>query len=721
MTSPFNQRAAAAIADADLKEALKSATEKFAGLRQKAFESTAAPLALRAKAREIREHTFNHLDSHLETLFRSLEKNGVQVHTAPDAGAAVGHVLAIARAHGVQSVVKSKSMASEEIHLNHHLEAAGIQPFETDLGEWIIQLAGETPSHLIAPAIHKTRAQVARLFAEKVDPNAGDDPAELTNLARQTLRGEFLRAGMGISGVNFAIAETGTLCLVTNEGNGRMVTTLPKVHVAIMGLEKVVPTVEECMTLLAVLPRSGTGQKITSYFTMLTGPRSAKEADGPDEVHLILLDGGRTRHLGGAFQEAFHCIRCGACLNVCPVFQTVGGHAYDSIYGGPIGSILSPMLRGLDAAGELPAASSLCGACLEVCPVFVDIPRMLLEMRSARVSRADASLPERAAFRAAGFAMRHPALWEMGQSLFAFALRLLAKKEGWAMGPLRAWTEKRALPYPPRETFRARWRKREKILAQKKNASPDGAPDEKSANAGAVQKVRRALASGHGIAHGNIPAPPAILPEVAVPDAPARFLEEFAAVSGKPRRAKDTEAAREYIIEIARRFPDRPVALSADLTLPVAEWLFEAGIETIAPADAGDDRENIARAGVGITGCAWAIAETGTIVLYSGEGRPRLHSLLPEVHLALIPEDRIIRHLSALGPRLQEVLGGAPGQRPSCVNLITGPSRSADIELTLVEGVHGPREVHAILLPAGGGASGGSAAENGSPFLLEEE
>ena len=355
LNTTFNQRANSAFGE---YPSAGSSSSGYGQIRQPARsgipESTAAPLALRAKAREIRRKTFDELDIHLETLFKNLTNLGVHIHPAADAESAKRIVLDIARKHGVKTVVKSKSMASEEIHLNQALEAAGITPYETDLGEWILQLANETPSHLVAPAIHKTLKQVQDLFREKVDPNSGSDPQELTSIAREKLRTEFMRAGMGISGVNFAVAETGTLCLVTNEGNGRLVTTLPKVHVAIMGFEKVVPTLRDTLTLLSVLPRSATGQKLTSYFTMLTGPRRENEADGPDEVHLVLLDGGRSRHLGTPFQEAFHCIRCGACQNACPVFQTVGGHTYDSVYGGPIGSILSPMLRGLEVSGELP-------------------------------------------------------------------------------------------------------------------------------------------------------------------------------------------------------------------------------------------------------------------------------------------------------------------------------------------------------------------------------
>ncbi|MBI2131905.1 MAG: iron-sulfur cluster-binding protein, partial [Candidatus Tectomicrobia bacterium] len=411
MSSPFNRRAALALADPHLQQALGGGTGRFGELRLKAFESTAAPLALRARAREIRRRTFEEVGRHLETLMANLRRAGVEVHAAPDAEAARGIIAGIARRHGAKLAVKSKSMASEEIHLNEALEKAGVRPVETDLGEWILQLAGETPSHLVAPALHKTLDQVADLFARKVDPGAGRDPEALTALARRALRQEFLAAGVGISGVNFAIAETGTLCLVTNEGNGRLVTTLPRVHIALMGFEKVVPTLEEALTLLAVLPRSATGQKITSYFTMVTGPRRPGEPDGPEEVHLVLLDNGRSRHLGGPFQEAFHCIRCGACQNACPVFQTVGGHAYDSVYGGPIGAVLSPMLRGLEASGELAAASSLCGACQEACPVLVDIPRMLIEMRGARVAQRTIGRGEALLFRAAAWTMRRPALW----------------------------------------------------------------------------------------------------------------------------------------------------------------------------------------------------------------------------------------------------------------------------------------------------------------------
>ncbi len=708
MNKSFNVRAARAIADPNLKKALHQATNRFSELRQKGFASVPAPLALRARAREIRRRTFDELDRHLEILFKNLERVGTQVHFATDANAANEAVLDIARRHGAKSAVKSKSMASEEIHLNDFLEKAGVTTIETDLGEYIIQLAGETPSHLIAPAIHKTRVQVAELFAEKLGADPTADAEALAALARAKLHDDFLGADLGISGVNFAIAETGTLCIVTNEGNGRLVTTLPKVHIAIMGFEKLVPTVEEAFTLLSVLPRSGTGQKITSYFTMLNGPRASGEADGPDEVHLVLLDGGRSRHLGGPFQEAFHCIRCGACLNACPVFQTVGGHTYDSVYGGPIGSILSPMLRGLDVSGELPAASSLCGACMEVCPVLVDIPRMLIEMREAKIDQKKVPFGERFAFQAAALTMRSPLLWQACGRALPWLLWPFTRegKVRWLPGPLGAWAKGREIPSPARKSFRARWRERARAGGNHGRKTAISLGGTKGA-AGAqdagdlVAHTRRALELGEGLSHGHAEAPAGPLPEVVVEDPMARFAAELEACGGKAFRAETEEEAKSQILEMTNAWKGKPVAVSQDLPLPAAEWLEEAGFEVIRPVGENDDRDRIKRAGVGLTGCDWAIAETGTLVLLSGPGRPRLYSLLPEVHIAIVQEEQILPHLSAAAPPLKKALRQARGKRISCANLITGPSRTADIELTLIQGVHGPREVRAILLPAG--------------------
>ena len=353
MKNNFNKRAHSAISNPHLQDALHIATSRFAELRANSFKTIVSPDALRRRARKIRQDTFDNIDTHLKNLIRKLEENGVHIHFADTADDAKTKILSIAKQNNTKTAVKSKSMASEELHLNEALEDAGIKPVETDLGEWILQLAHETPSHLVAPAIHKTLGQVTELFRKKVEPNIDEDPETLTAIARKKIRTEFLNAELGITGVNFAVAETGTICLVTNEGNARMVTTLPKIHIGIMGIEKIVPTIEDAFTLLSVLPRSATGQKLTSYFTLLTGAKKRMESDGPQEIHLVIIDGGRTQHLGGPFQEAFHCIRCGACQNACPVFQTVGGHVYNSVYGGPIGSILTPMLNGIENSNEL--------------------------------------------------------------------------------------------------------------------------------------------------------------------------------------------------------------------------------------------------------------------------------------------------------------------------------------------------------------------------------
>src|SRR5881409_1844508 len=313
--------------------------------------------------------------------------------------------------------VKSKSMATEEIHLNEALEQAGITPVETDLGEYIIQLAHERPSHIIAPAIHKTKGQVADLFAKELRRTVAADPEVLTKIARGELREKFLQADLGITGANFAIADTGTIVLVTNEGNGRMVTSLPRVHVAVMGVEKVVPSMTDLMVFLAILAKSATGQKLSVYTTFVQGSRRAGELEGPEEFHLVLLDNGRVDQLAGPLREALDCLRCGACLNVCPVYRQIGGHAYGHTYPGPIGILLTALLRGDESVKELAHASSLCGACKDVCPVRIDIPRMLIELRERLDRQKIAPWAERLAFGTLGRVLMSPAAFRLLSAL----------------------------------------------------------------------------------------------------------------------------------------------------------------------------------------------------------------------------------------------------------------------------------------------------------------
>src|SRR5438094_760009 len=379
----FDANARAALNDVQLRGALRYATTLFGKRRLEAARSLDNWEELRSRARAIKDETLLHLDRYLEEFSANAEKFGAQVHWARDAADANAIVCKLARECGARLVVKSKSMATEEIHLNAALEREGIAAVETDLGEYIIQLAGETPSHIIAPAIHKTKGQIAELFVDKLGIERTSDVSKLTSTARQILRAKFGAADIGISGVNFGVAETGTILILENEGNIRLTTSLPKTHIAVMGIEKVIPRFDDLEVFLKLLPRSGTGQHLTAYQSLITGTKRGRDGEGPDELHIILLDNGRSRMLAHpTTRQSLACIRCGACLNVCPVYQQIGGHAYGSVYPGPIGAVITPQLIGLNKAAKLPYASSLCGACREVCPVKIDIPELLLHLRS---------------------------------------------------------------------------------------------------------------------------------------------------------------------------------------------------------------------------------------------------------------------------------------------------------------------------------------------------
>ena len=388
--SEFRQHSTEAVADAHLRKSFRGAMDFLMAKRATQFPDAEALERQRGLAEHIRKYSLARLPDLLEQLERKLTANGIQVHWAENAGEANAIIVGIAQKHAAKLMVKGKSMVSEETELNHAMEAAGIEALESDMGEYIVQLDGEKPSHIIMPAIHKTKQQIARLFAEKV-PGASytESVDELIGIGRAVLREKFMSAEIGLSGVNFAVAETGTLCLVENEGNGRMCTTVPDVHIAITGIEKVVEKLEHVPPLFGLLTRSATGQAITTYFNMIGGPRQpggkagkSAELDGPKEVHLVLLDNGRTQaYADEQMRATLQCIRCGACMNHCPVYTRIGGHAYGTTYPGPIGAIVSPHLLGLAATHALPTASSLCGACGEVCPVRIPIPDLLIRLR----------------------------------------------------------------------------------------------------------------------------------------------------------------------------------------------------------------------------------------------------------------------------------------------------------------------------------------------------
>ncbi len=464
----FHRRAAAAAADTTLQAKLQRATTRLTSSRQASFAVWPEGDAVRDHARAIRADVIAHLDRYLAQFAQALEQRGGHVHWAATGADAVSIVTRIATQHGVRRAVKSKSMVSEEIRLNDGLETAGVTVVETDLGEWVVQLAHDHPSHIIAPIIHKSREDIAELFKSAAGASEKDvsDVPHMTAFARTRLRSEFIDADMGISGANFGVAETGSICLVTNEGNGRLTTTVPRIHVALMGIERIVPNIEDLGTMLRVLARSATGQPLSVYSNILSGPRrttddeTQSEPDGPDELHVVLVDNGRSELLGGELAEILYCIRCGACLNACPVYQSIGGHAYGSVYPGPVGAVLTPALQGLGVFGELPQASSLCGACREVCPVRIDIPRMLLALRRRSVEEIGAPAWIRYGMRAYAAAATRPALFRFAVRASRAALGLLARR-GWVTrlpGPLSGWTSTRDFPAFAKRTFQDQWR-----------------------------------------------------------------------------------------------------------------------------------------------------------------------------------------------------------------------------------------------------------------------
>src|SRR5690349_13883376 len=450
----FKENAKAALADVQLRGALKNATSLFGEKRKQAVAAVPNWEELRNQAHAIKDEVLSDLDRYLKEFVRNAETRGATVHWARDAAEANRIICGLALARKARTVVKSKSMTTEETHLNDALEAVGMQVVETDLGEYIIQLADEPPSHIIAPAIHKTRHQIGELFTAELGMPPTDDVDKLTSTARAKLRDRFAAADVGISGVNFAIAETGTIVIVENEGNIRLTTSLPRLHIAMMGIEKVIPRFADLDVFLKLLPRSGTGQKLTTYQSFITGVKRTPEDEGPEELHIVLLDNGRRRMLAHPVtRQALACIRCGACLNACPVYQQVGGHAYGSVYPGPIGAVITPQLIGIQKTSQLPFASSLCGACREVCPVKIDIPRLLLHLRSEISSKQPRGRRgERFAFKLWAMIMTRPWLYRRA----AGAARLFQRYFGL---PLKPWTGGRDLRPIETESFREHWRR----------------------------------------------------------------------------------------------------------------------------------------------------------------------------------------------------------------------------------------------------------------------
>jgi L-lactate dehydrogenase complex protein LldF len=457
--TPLHDRITQAFANPGRLAAINRAAERFYQGRDTALVSLPDPDATRDHARAIRAHTIAHLDQYLEQFEASVQAAGGQVHWARDAAEACQIVIGIARRRGARRIAKSKSMVTEEIRLNTALEGAGLEVIETDLGEYIAQIGGDHPSHIIAPVLHLTRQEVGHIFADRLTVPYTDDPIALNNIARERLRQVYLTADIGISGCNFAVAETGTICLVTNEGNGRMVTTLPPVTIAVMGMERVVPTIDDLSVLLQVLARSATGQKLSVYTSLVTGSRRAGEPHGPEEMHVVIVDNGRSRALAGDLAEILYCIRCGACLNICPVYRAIGGHAYGSVYPGPVGSVVSPILGGIPAFGELPHASTLCGACRDACPVRIDLPTLLLRLRRDTVQAGQSPGWLGMGMKAFAAGASRSGRFRAAQWLAGLFSRITGGTwyTGRLPGPAGAWTRFRHFPPFARRTFQQEW------------------------------------------------------------------------------------------------------------------------------------------------------------------------------------------------------------------------------------------------------------------------
>jgi L-lactate dehydrogenase complex protein LldF len=459
----FHSLSTKAAGDERLKAAVGSSVMKQYNARQLRLLDLPDSDRLRDLAGQIKQHTLENLDYYLEQLQASIERNGGHIHFAADAEDAKRIILGIAKAANCTRCIKSKSMVSEEINLAHALEAAGMDVVETDLGEFIVQISHDKPSHLVAPIVHKDRASIATLFSEFFGTPYNDDAEAMTKQARLYLREKFRHADFGMTGANFVVAETGQVCVVENEGNARQSTTTPRVLVSLTGIEKVIPRLNDLSVMLKLLGRSSTGQPMTVYTSVFGGPRTVGEKDGPQEFHLVLMDNGRSEILASEYRETLRCIRCGACLNACPVYRKIGGHSYGSVYPGPIGALLTPLFQGLGKFKDLPQASSLCGACYEACPVKINIPQHLIRMRRDIVSREMNGPIERAIYRTWAWALQSPFLYKLIGHFQKWDLRRRARETGWVekMPSIASgWTQIRALPAPARRTFHQLWRER---------------------------------------------------------------------------------------------------------------------------------------------------------------------------------------------------------------------------------------------------------------------
>lgn len=673
MVDTFHQRIRKSLAEEDLQIALDANAERRIEARENALASLSTDWSvIRTQAHQIRQDVIDHLDQYLDHFISQAKSNGMQVHLAGTAQDAVQFVLDIAKENQARLIAKSKTMVSEEIELNHALQAAGYEVVETDLGEYIVQLRGEPPAHIITPAVHLSKEQCGETFSQELGIPYTEDIAVMTSAARSQLRQTFLEADIGISGVNFGVAENGTLCLVTNEGNGRMVTTLPEIHIALMGIERLVPRMEDLALMLQLLPRSATGQKITVYTTLINSPRKPGDADGPRQRHIILVDNGRRKVRSSPLAESLLCIRCGACLNACPVFAEIGGHAYvgengkTSTYPGPIGSIISPGLFGQEQFGKLARASTLCGACREVCPVDIDLPKLLLRVRAGGVTLKSKKVVRSVPFHV-NLGLKVFSWLAVDKDRFARSLRLLggvsrliSPRSDWLRLPgFTGWGYSKDLPRPNRRPFRDRW--------------SNQLGTEFTSNLSTTPGREKRASMDEDL------QPPSIKENLV-----QRFEAELKALSGEFTLCKSMELG-ERIIEQLEKYDVTSVLAWEKSHLPhgLIDYLESKDIEV--------DYNFDPQLKVGISGAEAAAADTGTLALTLENGKPHFVSLLPEIHFVVLKSGDIVQNLS-------QVFASRKLDGASMTALISGPSRTADIEMTLTIGVHGPRLVHVFCL-----------------------
>lgn len=654
----FRQRIRQSIENETLQTALDNNTERRLRGKALAFESIPDWRERRQRAHNIRADVIDNLDIYLNQFISNAKANGIIAHHAKDANEAINIVLEIVESitnyqSPIPLIAKSKSMVSEEIELNHALEKRNIRVVETDLGEYIVQLRKERPSHIITPAAHLKKEQVAQLFHEKLGIPYTEDIPTLTATARKVLREVFLTADIGISGVNFGVVETGGICIVTNEGNGRMVTTLPKTHIALMGMERLAPTLDDLALLLSLLPRSATGQKLTVYTQLIHKPLTNQTR------HLIILDNGRSRLRNSPLKESLYCIRCGACLNACPVFRELGGHAYIgrdktiAPYPGPIGSVISPGLFG-ENYFQLAQASSLCGACKEACPVDIDLPKLLTRVRAGQSPITNHPLPTfdgaeltwstKFFLKIYARLATQPKLFALSQKFASLTSHLLSPRSAWMRLPaFTGWGYSKDLPRFARKTFRERWSKERVILSEAKDL------------------LRNERVSS---------VAPQALPQSDI-NLLRQFTAELTALSGNVQHTDNpTRAIIEYLT--ARKVKNiylQPNVLDEDL-------LRQSGIHFTHESDP--------TLTVGVTKAWVGLADTGSVL----EADEELYgSLLPEIHLVVLKFSDIL-------PSLPDAMHLVKDKNTA---FITGPSRTADIEMTLTIGVHGPKEIHVFV------------------------